>query len=80
MGLPEIAHAIRKELTVEDSKKAAKKYGLSYFYFTQKIKAIDTKDEDLLRAVDCMLEAHNERNCRVQSLYQNFLNIINTKN
>ncbi|TPN87092.1 hypothetical protein [Aquimarina algicola] len=73
MGLPELAHAIRKELSVNEIKQAAKEFGLSHFYFTQKIKSIDTSRDDLLRAVECLLKVHNAKNDKIQELYTKFL-------
>ncbi len=74
MKLPELAHAIRKELNTNEIKEAAKEFGLSHFYFTQKIKSVDTSKQELLRAVECLLKIHNDKNERVQMLYQQFLN------
>ncbi|WP_027392957.1 hypothetical protein [Aquimarina latercula] len=79
MGLPELANSIRKELSVNDIKIAAKEYGLTYFYFTQKIKSIDTNHKELLRAVESLLNAHNSKNDRVQQLYKSFLSEINDR-
>ncbi len=73
MGLPELAHAIRKELNVKETKQAAKEFGLSHFYFTQKVKSIDTSKDDLLRAVKCLLKVHNAKNENIQELYRQFL-------
>ena len=73
MRLPQLAHAIRKELSVRESKQAAKEFGLSYFYFTQKIKAVDTNSKDLFNAVRCLLKVHKDRNSRIQKLYDDFL-------
>ena len=79
MKLPELAHAIRKELNSNEIKEAAKEFGLSHFYFTQKIKSVDTSKQELLRAVECLLKIHNDKNERVQMLYQQFLNVYDNE-
>lgn len=75
MTLPELAHELRKLLCTRETKIAAKDYGLSHFYFTQKIKSIDTGKNDLMKAVNCLLKVHNARNEKIQEIYERFLEI-----
>ncbi len=74
MSLPLLAHQILKQLTVNDIKIAAKDFGLSHYYFVQKIKSIDTDINDLFRAVECMINVHNLKDNKIKELHTIFLN------
>ena len=73
MKLQLLANAILKELPVNDIKQAAKNFGVSHYYFTQKVKSIETNQNELEKAVTSMMRIHNDRNDRIQKLYQEFL-------
>ena len=80
MGLPDLAHSIRKQLSSKESKKAANLFGLSHFYFTQKIKSIDTDKEDLKKAVEYMVKVHKEKHKVILDLYNEFNNEFEINN
>jgi len=74
MTLLHLAYQILTQLSVDDVKMAAQDYGLSYSYFKQKVKSIDTSEEDLFRAVECMVRVHNLKDQKVKEAHKIFIN------
>lgn len=74
MSLTQLAYEILEQLPLSDVKKAAKEFGLSHYYFKQKIKSIDTDINVLYRAVECMINVHNIKDNEIKELHKIFLN------
>lgn len=74
MSLTQLAYQILKQLSVSDIKIAAKDFGLSHYYFVQKIKSIDTDIDDLFSAVECMVNVHNLKDNKIKEFHIIFLN------
>ena len=73
MKLQLLANEILKELPVTDIKQAAKDFGVSHYYFKQKVKSIETNRNELLNAVASMITIHKNRNERIDVLYKEFM-------
>lgn len=76
MILPQLVSEMLKQLSNEDIKIAAESYGLSKYYFTQKIKSVDTNSNDLVRAVECLMKTNQNRNDVIKELYEQFLSQV----
>ncbi|WP_025742806.1 hypothetical protein [Aquimarina pacifica] len=73
MSLTQLAYQILIQLPIEDIRIAAKDFGLSHSYFKQKVKSVDTDKEDLFRAVESMVAAHNIRDQKIKESHKIFL-------
>ncbi len=80
MKLLLLANSILKELPVSDIKQAANCFGVSHYYFTQKIKSIETNGNELLGAVNCMIEVHKKRTERIDEFYLEFIEELKKEN
>ena len=73
MILPEITNELIKELTTSELKNAARNYGLSHYYFKQKVQSVETSNKELFKAMQCMMEIINQKQERINSIYEKFL-------